>query len=137
MEKTKNGMTAPNPEVAATPRRRHFAAAEKLRIVKEADNCSESGQIAALLRREGIYSSNLHEWRKARDQGALANLSHKRGPKSARRDPVAKENARLQKENARLKRRLEQAETIIEVQKKIAGILGLPLKTVDLDESDS
>ncbi len=139
MEKQKNGKTGPamgpDPEVDARPQRRHFSAEEKLRVLKEADACRGPGEIGALLRREGLYSSHLTTWRRARDQGALSTLSQKRGPK-VRRDPLHKENERLRRENERLKHRLEQAEVIIEVQKKVAGILGIPLKATDPDERD-
>ena len=92
------------------------------------------GEVGALLRREGLYSSLLSAWRRQRDEGALANLrSKKRGPKPKAMDPRMK---RLEREVTQLRRRLEQAETIIEIQKKVAGILGIPLRTSELDEKD-
>ncbi len=115
----------PDPEVVAKAKRRTFTAEYKLRIVQEADACTESGQIGALLRREGLYWSHLDKWRKLRARGQLqAGPAPKRGRKS-QRDPQAEEVARLQRENQRLRTRLEQAELIIEAQKKLSQLLGL------------
>jgi len=114
----------PDSEVK-TPRRR-FSAREKLRILEEADACTEPGEIGALVRREGIYSSYLSRWRRARDRGQLDGLSgKKRGPKRTVDQELTEENEALKRENERLRARLEQAETIIEVQKKLSQILGL------------
>ncbi|MGD9030596.1 MAG: transposase [Anaerolineae bacterium] len=114
----------PDSEVK-TPYRR-FSAKEKLRILEEADACTEPGEIGALVRREGIYSSYLSRWRRARDRGQLDGLSgKKRGPKRAVDQELAEENAALRRENERLRGRLKQAETIIEVQKKLSQMLGL------------
>ena len=114
----------PDPEVVPRAKRRQFSAKYKLRILTEADQCTQRGEIGALLRREGLYSSHLTTWRRQRDQGQLAGLTpKKRGRKP---DPQAAELARLQRENEQLKARLEQAETIIEVQKKLSQMLGLP-----------
>jgi transposase-like protein len=119
----------PDPEVVPRAKRRQFSAEYKLRILTEADQCSQRGEIGALLRREGLYSSHLTTWRKQRDRGQLQGLTpQKRGRK---RDPQAAELARLQRENAQLRRRLEQAELIIDVQKKVAQMLGL-----DPDETE-
>ena len=116
----------PDPEVVPMAERRRFTAAEKLRILEEADACTQPGEIGALVRREGIYSSYLSRWREARDRGQLSSLGAKRrGPKPMTDAALAKENARLRRENVRLQRRLEQAETIIEVQKKLSQLLGL------------
>ena len=105
----------PDPEVVPRAKRRTFSAEYKLRILAEADACTERGEIGALLRREGLYSSHLDKWRTQRDRGALQALTpQKRGPKI---DPQAEEMARLRGENERLQVRLQQAETIIEVQK--------------------
>ncbi len=113
----------PDPEVVPRAKRRQFSAQYKLRILTEADQCTQRGEIGALLRREGLYSSHLTTWRKQRDQGQLQGLTpQKRGRKP---DPQAAELARLQRENAQLRRRLEQAELIIDVQKKVAQMLGL------------
>ena len=114
----------PDSEVK-TPRRR-FSAKEKLRILEEADACTEPGEIGALVRREGIYTSYLSRWRRARDRGQLDGLrGKKRGPKRTVDQELAEENEALKRENERLRVRLEQAETIIEVQKKLSQILGL------------
>lgn len=117
-----NGTPAvPETEVVARPKRRRFSAAYKLRILDEADRCTEPGAIGALLRREGLYSSNLTTWRRQRERGELAGAKPGRKPTS----DEAKERKRLERENQRLKRKLEQAETIIEVQKKLSQLLGL------------
>src|SRR5512146_1050208 len=123
----------PDPEVVPKAKRRTFTAEYKLRIVQEAEACSEPGQIGALLRREGLYWSHLDKWRKLRARGQLqAGQAPQRGRKS-QRDPQAEEVARLQRENQRLRTRLEQAELIIEAQKKLAQLLGLT--STETDES--
>ena len=109
-------------EVVAKPVRRRFTAEYKLRILKVADQCSP-GEVGALLRREGLYSSHLTTWRRQRDAGQLAGLTPKpRGPKP---DPQAEELARLGRENERLQTRLQQAEAIIDAQKKLVQLFGL------------
>ena len=114
----------PDPEVVPKAKRRTFSAKYKLRILEEADRCTETGQIGALLRREGLYSSHLTTWRRQRDEGVLKGLSpQKRGRK--RKDELEREVTRLQRENERLQASLEQAEMIIEVQKKLSRLLGL------------
>jgi transposase-like protein len=113
----KDRTSLPDPEVAPTAQRRQFSAAEKLRILDEADACTDRSEIGALLRREGIYSSYLSRWRQARDRGQLKALSSKkRGPKPPADKEMIEEMAMLQRENKRLRRRLAQAETIIEAQ---------------------
>jgi transposase len=114
-----------NPEVVERPRRRRFTAAYKLRIVQEADAAVEFKQVGALLRREGLYSSQLAVWRRSRDAGALSALGQPRGRKPA--DPAVADLARLQRENAQLARRLAIAEEIIAVQKKVSALLGIAL----------
>jgi len=111
-----------NAEVLPRAQRRRFSADYKRRILHEADQCRQPGQIGALLRREGLYSSHLSCWRQQRERGELGTLQ--RGKKAA--DPAVKEVARLQRENTRLQGRLKQAETIIAVQKKLCDLLGLP-----------
>jgi len=124
----------PDPEVPAKAKRRRFTAEYRLRILKEADACKNTGDLGALLRREGLYSSNLVTWRKQRDARALSGMKAvRRGPKPKAADPRVKQ---LEKENARLQRRLKQAEAIIEVQKKVAEILGIPLKSQPDDENE-
>ncbi len=108
----------PDPQVVPKAERRRFSAEYKLSILAEADRCTEHGQLGALLRREGLYSSHLTTWRRQREQGTLGQ---KRGRKP---DPQAAEIKRLQQENERLQARLERAEHIIDVQKKLAQLLG-------------
>ena len=120
----------PNPEVIATPTRRRFTAADKLRILKLADACTAVGSLGALLRAEGLYASHLTTWRRQRTEGVLSALTpQKRGPKASIRHPLRTENETLRKENARLSARLKQAELMIDVQKKVSQILGIPLET--------
>jgi transposase-like protein len=120
--------------VTERPKRRRFTAEYKLRILREADACKGDGDLGALLRREGLYSSHLATWRQQRDEIAKAGLkARKRGPKPKGVDPRIK---RLERENARLKRRLEEAETIIDFQKKLSKLLGIPLKPHDSSEND-
>ena len=115
----------PDPEVVPMAQRRRFTASEKLRILEEAEACTEPGEIGALVRREGIYSSYLSRWRRARDQGQLTALgAQQRGPKPATDAALAREVARLRREKERLQARLGQAEAIIEVQKKLSQLLG-------------
>jgi transposase-like protein len=117
--------TDPDPEVLENKPRRKFTAQYKLGILRKAATCNEPGQIGALLRSEGLYFSNLTTWRRQRDQGLLDVMSpKKRGRKKQESNPLTQEIVRLQKENERLKNKLKQAETIIEVQKKISEILG-------------
>lgn len=115
--------TPPDPEVQAKPRRRRFSSAYKLRIVEEANSCSESGQIGALLRREGLYSSQLAHWRKLHRDGALKALADDSRGRPATRNPLQDENDRLKKQNARLMKKLEHAEAIIEIQKKLSALM--------------
>ena len=127
IEPNRNGQLeaeVPDPEVVPRAKRRQFSAKYKLRILTEADQCTQRGEIGALLRREGLYSSHLTTWRRQRDWGQLAGLTSKKPGRKP--DPQAAELARLQRENEQLKARLEQAETIIEVQKKLSQMLGLP-----------
>jgi transposase-like protein len=114
-------------EVPAKARRRRFTVEYKLRILREADGCKGSGAVGALLRREGLYSSHLVAWRRERERGALQGLgSRKRGRKTRPESVLEKQVAELERENQRLRKRLEQAETIIEVQKKVSRLLGIP-----------
>ena len=121
----------PDPEVSSRSGRRRFSAAYKADIVRKADACKESGEIGALLRREGLYSSHLVDWRRQRDEGGLAQLAPKKRGRKPKHDPQAVEIAKLQRENERLAERLRKAELIIAAQKKIAALLGETLPEVD------
>src|SRR5438093_3503744 len=115
-------------EVTVRARRRRFTAAEKLRVLREADGCTKPGELSALLRREGLYSSHLSTWREARRRGELAGLTPRaRGPKAKPVDPRDKKIAELERETRRLQARLERAEGLIAVQKKVAQLLGISL----------
>jgi transposase len=128
---TRNGNAAPpNPEVVDKPERRRFTKAYKLDILSQVDACSGAGQIGALLRREGLYSSYLGNWRLQRSQGLLDNsATKKRTAKPTNHHAVRV--TQLERENARLKARLRQAELILDIQKKASEILGIPLKALD------
>ena len=127
VDKTLNVKAEPDPEVTETKPKRKFTAHYKLEILAKADRCTQPGQIGALLREEGLYSSNLTSWRRQRDNGVLNALSpQKRGRKNKERNPLSQQVASLKRENERLKKKLLQAETIIDVQKKISEILGIP-----------
>jgi transposase len=120
------GGGVPDPAVSEKPVRRRFTAEYKIRMLGEADRCTQPGQLGALLRREGLYSSHLTTWRQQRDAGALAGLTPKRrGRKPKADDPLVVENQRLRRENQRLAEKLRQAEAIIEVQKKLSELLGV------------
>lgn len=111
----------PDPQVPEKARRRRFSAAQKLKILEQADRC-EPGELGSLLRREGLYSSQLAKWRKQREEGTLAALSKKRGRKP-KNDPSARRLALLERENKQLRQKLEKAEIIIDVQKKLSRAL--------------
>ena len=114
----------PDPEVVPKAERRRFTAEYKRRILQAADACAQPGEVGTLLRREGLYSSHLTTWRQQRQRGELHGLTPaKRGRKA---DPQAAEIARLQRETERLKAQLARAELIIDVQKKLSQMLGLP-----------
>jgi transposase-like protein len=120
---------AASPKLLTRPLRRTFSARDKLRILREADDAKDvPGGVGAVLRREGLYSSALSDWRRQRDAGAFEALSPvSRGPKTAPPNPLAAEHARLLRDNRRLTQRLERAEAIIALQKKVAELLGLPI----------
>jgi transposase-like protein len=122
------GKPMADPAVPERPVRRRFTAEYKVRVLREADRLTAPGQLGTLLRREGLYSSHLNTWRQQREQGTLAGLAPKRrGPKLKPDAPLIAENKRLRRENQRLAAKLRQAETIIEVQKKLSEVLGTPL----------
>ncbi len=123
------------PDSEVRPTRRRFDVASKLRILREADRC-ERGGIGAVLRREGIYSSSLVRWRRELDAVAKDHLVKKRGPKAAPVNPLAQENQQLKKELARAVAGLERAKYIIDLQKKVAKLLGEPYVPGELDEND-
>jgi hypothetical protein len=125
----------PDPEVVARPQRRSYAAEYKVRILREAEAAAAiRGGIGALLRREGLYSSLLVNWRRERAQGIREALTpQKRGPKS-KPHPLADEMEKLQRKNARLNEELRKAHIIIDVQKKVAALLGHPLPDEDLEK---
>ena len=121
----------PDTEVVAKAKRRQYRAEYKLCVLREVDACKGAGEIGALLRREGLYSSLVSKWRQQREKGSLEGLgTHKRGPKP---DAQAAELARLQRENEHLRERLRRAELIIDVQKKVAQMLGAPIEEHNLD----
>ncbi len=116
-------------EVMAKPTRRRYSAEYKLRILREADASTRRGEIGALLRREGLYSSNLTAWRKQREKRELEGLSQKRrGPLPKENNPLADKVKALERETARLRARAERAEGLVELQKKVSEILGIELK---------
>jgi len=115
-------------EVMAKPVRRRYTAEYKLRVLREAEACKGRGEIGALLRREGLYSSNLTQWRKQCERGELEGLSRKRGPLPKGKNSLVDKVKVLERENARLKARAERAEGLVEIQKKVSEILGIELK---------
>jgi transposase len=125
----------PDPEVVAKPKRRTYTAEYKRRILVEAEVAAATrGGLGSLLRREGLYSSLLTYWRRERAKGILEALTpQKRGPKS-KRDPLEEENHELRRQNARLTEDLRKAHIIIDVQKKVAALLGHPLPEQDPEE---
>jgi transposase len=122
-------------EVVAKAERRPFTAQYKQKVLREADDCKQPGEIGGLLRREGLYWSNLANWRKQRERGELAGLStKKRGPKRREKNLLAERVRELERDNTRLKRRAERAEGIVELQKKVSEIFGIELeKRVETD----
>ena len=126
-EGKRSAAAPPDPEVVDKPSRRRFAPSYKLRIVEEADRCTEPGEVGQLLRREGLYSSHLTTWRKAARTGSLKALSKKRGRKPER-NPLEEKVRKLERECARLEKKLQKAHLIIDVQGKVAGLLGLSLE---------
>ena len=122
---------AASPELPDRPRRRKFTAKEKLRILGEIDRAAGTpGAIGAIMRREGLYSSAITDWRRQREAGAYEGLSPvKRGPKPVPAHPLLAEHAQLQRDYKRLEARLERAEAVIDIQKKVSLLLGLPIES--------
>ena len=118
-----------DPEVVAKPKRRQFTAEYRLRILEEAERCTQPGEVGRLLRREGLYSSHLTDWRKAQRQGSLRGLTpSKRGRKRVERNPLSAKVHELEAKVARLEKELHTAHTILDVQGKVAGLLGFSLE---------
>ena len=118
-------------EVSPKPKRRTFTAEYRRRIVKEAAGCTKPGEIGALLRREGLYSSHLVSWRRAAENGELAALTSKKRGAKPKLDDRDRQLAELQRQNDKLKARAERAELLVEIQKKVASVLGIPLHDSD------
>lgn len=115
-------------EVLAKPKRRKFTAEYKLGVLREAARCKAPGELGALLRREGLYSSQLYRWKRARERGELVGLGpRKRGPKAMPVDERDKQIAQLERENRKLRARAERAEALVELQKKVSELLGVQL----------
>ena len=124
----------PDPAVEAKAKRRRFTAEYKLRILREVERAKEPGEIGAILRREGLYSSHLVTWRRERDRVAKAGLAaRKRGPEAKVKDPRVQQ---LEREVSKLRRRNQRLEALVEIQKKASELLGIPLSPLDGDESD-
>jgi len=124
-----------DPEVSEKAKRRQFSAKYKLRILKEAESCTRPGELGALLRREGLYSSYLGQWRRQREQGDLGGLSGKsRGRKETPREAMKEEIRRLRRENQRLQKKLADAEAVIDIQKKASDLLGRPFQDPESEE---
>jgi transposase-like protein len=124
----------PDPAVDAKAKRRRFTAEYKVRILREVDRAKEPGEVGAILRREGLYSSHLSVWRRDRDRVVKVGLAaRKRGPKAKVVDPKVKQ---LERENAKLRRRNERVELMLSIPKKASELLGIPLNPHDPDEND-
>ncbi len=133
---TASSAVAADPELSDRPKRRNFTVQDKLRILEETDRAANTGGIGAILRREGLYSSVLTDWRRQRAAGILTALTPaKRGPKAEEANPLAAELAAERRENTRLRQRLERAEAIIDLQKKVSELLGLAPVTTGSDET--
>jgi transposase len=123
----------PDPELTERPKRRHFSAEYKLKVLKEADACKKQGELGALLRREGLYSSHISTWRRQREEGALGALGRKRGRKAP--DPLETENAELRRRAERAESELAKARKVIEVQGNVSALLEDLLGTEGAEES--
>ena len=129
--------TAPEPEVLERPFRRRFSAAYKLQILREVDAAVGPGEVGAILRREGLYYSNIYKWRQQLERAETEHLApKKRGRKPKRTDLDGKRLKELERENRRLQKQLDRAHLLLDIQKKISEIAGIPLKPVNLDDYD-
>lgn len=124
-----NGSTPPDPEVLERPHRRRFSAEYRLRILRQADACTMPGELGALLRREGLYSSSLAKWRRQRDRGVTEALSQPRGRKPT--EPAVLQHAKLVKENARLTKELAAAQLVIRIQGNVSALLGITTESAE------
>lgn len=124
-----NGSKPVGSEVVERPVRRRFSAEYKLRILHEAERCTSPGEVGALLRREGLYSSHLTNWRKQREAGALASMTSSHRGRPVKRSAQERELEKLRRDNERVRKKLVQAEKIIEVQKKLSEVLGVSLES--------
>ena len=128
---------APDPETLEKPTRRRYTAQFKKRILEELDSLTKPGQKGALLRREGLYSSTVANWRKQRDEGNLASLRpQKRGPKSCKNPSEQKQIKELERENRKLRKKLDRANLLLDIQKKISQLTGIPLTVTENEEED-
>lgn len=135
-----SGREAPDPEVVGRPVRRRFTAEYKRRVLAEVDRAAGSGAVGRILRREGLYSSQLTAWRKARSNSERTALApKKRGPKPIAKNPLQAENSQLKREKAQLEKKLHTAELMLDLQKKVSQILGitLPLLTPSDDDEEN
>lgn len=129
MSESSNLEKSSSNEVVTRKKRRNYTVSYKLSILEQADACNKPGEVGALLRKEGLYSSSLTKWRREREQGILSALnSKKRGKKPIVKNPDEAENQALRKKNAELKKQLEQAELILDFQKKASQIYGIVLE---------
>ena len=131
--------SGPDPEVVAVAKRRSYTAAYKQRILREAEvaKAKGGGEVGALLRREGLYSSHLDTWRRQRERGELAGLApKKRGRKAKEINPLAKRVAELERNERRLLRKLQQQQVMLDIQKKVSELLGIPLQSPESDDSE-
>ena len=132
----KSAHSPPNPEVLPKPKRRRFSAAYKLHILQETDSCTEPGQIGQILRREGLYASQLTKWRQQRQEGVLKSLSNNTKGRKPKTEPLmANRLDELEKENEELRKKLKQAEAVIGVQKKISELFGITVESLPMNES--
>jgi transposase-like protein len=135
--KTDQAPPPPDPEVLEKAQRRRYTAEYKLQILKATEACTQPGEIGEILRREGLYFSHLRDWKQQRLAGTLWALEpKKRGPKAKEKNPLSRRVAELESENRKLKKRLEEAQIIIEFQKKVADVLGIPLKSEESSEKE-